>query len=197
MKNRHSSSRLLVVTICIAVSLFTYFGQSLAQRHNITIHNREPLKVLHIGKTEFNGGYSSGDILNNHYFPGILYYRHGNYEKSKSELDYFINRPHYTQMNPRQAEFFSTAHYLRGRIYFYHASGSGRQLLAKDDFEKSIQWNPDNHLSYIELSRLWIDIGNREAGFSVLKRLLELNPEDKISQQAKSILNSRKKRTRR
>ena len=191
IKRKFFQWRKQILSITIIVLSLLNINQAKPQELNITIHNREPAEIIYIRRTEIKAGHSIGDILNYHYFPGLKHYRHGNYQSAKKELDYFINRPQYTSMNPRQSEFFSTAHYLRGRIYFYHASGAGRQLLAKNDFEKSIQWDPNNHLSYLELSRVWLDIGNNNAGFAVLKRLLELEPEDKIVQQAKKLFSSK------
>jgi tetratricopeptide (TPR) repeat protein len=158
----------------------------------------EPGKIVILNRGKFvpkevttiDGGPDEGGILNAHYFPGLVLYRHANFRAAKDEMDYFINRPQYTRMNPKQAEYFSNAHYVRGTIYLYHASGMGRHVLAKKDFERSIQWNPRNYLSYLELSHVWAAVGLNDQAVSVLHRLLELKPDEAVAQQATKELNS-------
>ena len=145
-----------------------------AQSYDIKIHNRieHPPYAAH---TNIDAGPEIGGILNAHYFPGLIDYQKGNYVGAKKQIDYFLARPHYTEMNPRQPEFFSHGHYIRGVIYMYHASGPGRFILAKRDFEQSIRWNPKNYASHIQLSHVLSIVGLKEKAISILKNLLELN----------------------
>src|SRR5262245_46607356 len=68
-------------------------------------------------------GPSVGEILNFHYFPGMKYYQGGRYASAWNELSYFVERPTFTNGNPNQANYLSTAHYARGMIFLYHATG--------------------------------------------------------------------------
>src|SRR5438270_217775 len=79
-----------------------------------------------------------GNMLNAHYFPAIDFYSGGRYKEAEPQLTYVIDRPRYLEANSRQAEFMSTAYYLRGMIYFYHAAGVGRLSIAKQDFEAAL-----------------------------------------------------------
>ena len=82
----------------------------------------------------------------------------------------------------------SIAHYLRGMIYFYHAKGLGRHALAKSDFEHAIKWNNRNYTAYIELSRVYSELGFNAPATTVLERLLELKPGEEISKEAQTEL---------
>jgi tetratricopeptide (TPR) repeat protein len=118
--------------------------------------------------------------LNAHYFPGLLDYKNGNYRGAKNQMDYFLARPQYTKENPRQAEFFSNGHYIRGIIYFYHTSGRGRYIYAKKDFEQSIRWNPKNYAAYLQLSRVLSKAGQKKQAIAVLYKLLDLKPKEEF-----------------
>ena len=154
------------------------------------------IEILNSGKdvpyrrTNIDAGPSHGDILNYHYFPALQLYRRGRFYNARNDLQYLIERPQYLKMNPRQAEFLSNSHYMRGMIYLYHASGPGRHVLAKRDFEESIRWNPKNYMSYLELSHAFVSVGMKAQAISVLRRLLELNPDESVATQAKKELSS-------
>lgn len=141
------------------------------------------------GITKFNAGPMIGDILNAHYFPGLLDYSRGNYIGAIKEMDYCLNRPHYININPRGYKYLSYAHYIRGMIYFYHASGHGRYTRAKNDFEQSIGRDPENYYAYLELSRVHAAVGSKEQAVTVLKQLMGLKPPEKVTQQAKKELS--------
>jgi tetratricopeptide (TPR) repeat protein len=181
---------------CISACLSLFLGilavvtaPTLVGAEGIVIHNRARL-IPRTQKTHIDpGGPVVGDILNNHYFPGLMDYHKGQYQGAVTQMDYMIVNQRYTSRHPRQAEILSNAHYIRGMVYFYHASGRGRHVLAKKDFEESIRWNPKNYLTYIELSRLLSEISLKEEAISVLKRLLELQPEENVVRQAKKELS--------
>ena len=74
-----------------------------------------PSRVATLGatpKTKLNTGPCVGDILNFHYFPGLIDYSKGNYRYAIQQLDYVLARPEYTSMNPRQGEILSHGHYI-------------------------------------------------------------------------------------
>ena len=140
----------------------------------------------------FDFGPLIGDTLNFHLVPAVNWYNAGSYSASIADFTYVIQRPHYLNGNPRQPEFMSIAHYLRGMIYFYHAKGIGRHALAKSDFESAIKWNPRNYTAYIELSRVYSDLGFTSQATSVLKQLLDLKPNEEISTEAQAELSKLK-----
>src|SRR5688572_11484959 len=104
-----------------------------SERAKIAIINAVPLQRSDNPRIE--GGPSLGNILEAHFFPAVKYFNLGMYIWAIDDLNYTIDRPSYLDINPRQAEYLSTAHYLRGIIYLYHAEGLGRHSLAKVDFE--------------------------------------------------------------
>jgi len=179
-------TRFFILIVGVAVSGVLLLPAIAQENRNIIIENKG---FLEINKTDIDAGPSYGDILNNHYFPGLECFRHGYFSRAKAELGYLIARPDYVKSNPRQAEFMTNSHYIRGMIYLYHASGLGRHLLAKRDFEQSIRWNPKNYLAHLELSRVWSAVGKKEKAISVLKRLMVLEPDETIVQQAKKDLS--------
>lgn len=126
-----------------------------------------------------------GDMLNAHYFPGIVYYNSGYYSNANLEFAYVIGRPQYLEGNPRRGEYLSTSYYLRGLIYFDHAEGIGRYSLARADFEEALRWNPNNYQAYIDLGRLYSALGFRDQGISVIQHLLELKPDETIAAEAR------------
>ena len=145
------------------------------------------------GGTSYNAGpEGGGQILNNHYFPAIRQYNAGSYNQAEGNLSYLVERPSYIDGNPRKAQFLSTAYYLRGIIYLYHAVGVGRYTLAKNDFDSAIKWNLNNMLAYLELSRVYAALEVRDQAISVIERLLELKPDEDITQQAEAELEKLK-----
>jgi tetratricopeptide (TPR) repeat protein len=143
-------------------------------------------KPIPVRPTYFNAGAETGRILNNHYFPAIDLYDAGRYTDAEDNLTYFLDRPNYIDGNSRKQEFLSTAAYLRGMIYLYHASGVGRHSLAKQDFEAAVNWNPKNYLAYIELSRVYSELGFKEQAVTILQDLLQLDPDKEIAAEAQN-----------
>ncbi|PWT94294.1 MAG: hypothetical protein C5B54_00230 [Acidobacteria bacterium] len=129
-----------------------------------------------------------GNILNAHYFPGLNYYQAGNYRYAYNELVYVIDRPTYLAGNPNQANYLSTAYYSRGMIFAHHALGVGHLSLAKVDFENALRWNPSNYLVYLELSRVYSSLGFRDQAILQIQRLLTLQPDEKIAEEARNEL---------
>ena len=138
--------------------------------------------------TKLNTGPCVGQILNAHYFPGLIDYSKGNYRHTMQQLDYVLARPQYISMNPRQGELLSHGHYVRGMIILYHASGTGKLVRAKADFEQAIRWNANNHLPYFELSRLLSMAGLKEQATQVIHELLDKQPSEEIAQKARNEL---------
>ena len=157
------------------------------QDNEIIIHNRAHKGPLGFAnKTDFDGGPVVGDILNYHYFPGLQDYKNGNYVGAARQMDYIMrNHRFILDINPRKKEYVSTAYYLHGRIYFYHASGLGRYIQAKKDFDKAIEWNPRNYPAYLELARLLSSMELRAEATSVLQRLLASQPDEQVVQLAR------------
>lgn len=148
----------------------------------VTIINES--NTVAAGITNLDGGPVVGNMLNVHYFPGLQDYAAGRFSAALGQMNYVIGRPDYLDGNPRQAEFMSTAHYLRGMIYLYHATGIGKHKLARTDFESSIKWNPGNYIAYLELSRVYSALGFKEPAATVLRTLLALKPDAVIAQEA-------------
>ena len=139
--------------------------------------------------TEYDAGPATGDMLNQHYFPGINFFNGGRYSSALEELRYVVKRPQYLQDNPKRAEYMSTALYLCGMIYLHHARGIGNHDLAKAAFEAAINWNPNNHAAYLELSRVYSDLGLTAPAIKIINHLLKLNPEDNIAEEARAELS--------
>jgi len=139
-------------------------------------------------RTYFDTGPCVGEILNFHFYPGLGDYLDGNYRSAVGQLDYFIARPQYTVMNPKQAEYFSIAYYIRGSIFLEHASGSSRHALAINDFEASIRWNKQNYQSYLKLATAYKETQLKDRAVSVLKSLLDLHPPEEIRKEAATLL---------
>jgi len=161
----------------------------LSERDGITIHDTStgPFKGKTI--TQIDAGPVSGDILNHHYFPAIIFYNNGNYFYAMEELDYFIRNSQFTEMNPRQPEFYSTAHYLRGAIFLKHATGVRRFSLARLDFEASIKWDKRNYLSYEGLSDVFSNLGYKDKAIEVLLDFIRENPNSKFVPEANQKLD--------
>jgi tetratricopeptide (TPR) repeat protein len=137
----------------------------------------------------FDAGPSNGNMLYNHFFPGIDHYNAGRYLYAEKEFAYIIPRPYYLEGNPRRNEYMSTSHYLTGMIYLYHAEGLGRRNMAKENFEKAIQWNPNNYLAYIELARVFAELRFTKQASAVIQRLLEMRPPESVAEQARDELS--------
>ena|SRR5215510_1169102 len=134
--------------------------------------------------TEFDAGPVVGNMLNVHCFPAINAYNTGRYRRAITDFTYCIKAEAYLNGNPRKAEFLSTLYYLRGMIYFYHATGIGRHILAKSDFESAIRVNPSLHIAYLELSRVYSDLGFIPQAKSIIQHLLDMQPNKEIAAEA-------------
>jgi len=153
-----------------------------------------PVKVIDGGKpreykpTAFNAGPAAGGALNGHFFPSVIAYNTGRYGYALTDLTFLINNNRVIDDNPRKPEFMSVSHYLRGMIYLYHAQGVGRHELAKADFEAAIQWNPTNYVAYLELSRVYSDLGLYKEATSIVQHVLELKPPRDVADEAEQEL---------
>lgn len=174
------SSKIGRYLIVIVVS-FGSLSSASAQFREIKIINTG---VSHYKKTNFDAGPCVGEILNAHYFPGLEFYRNGFFTQARNEMDYTINRPSYTEGNPRQGEFLGNAHFIRGMIYFHHATGVGKLLMAKKEFEQAIRWHPKHYDARLELARIWSAVGEKQRALAVLKKLLELDPDEAVARTA-------------
>jgi tetratricopeptide (TPR) repeat protein len=169
------------------------FDQTFPQ-NEIDIHNTkpglvsEPMTNLNVGPTEPQYSINVGNILNVHFFPGLLDYSKGNYSSALSQMQYFIERPQYTKNHPQHLKFLSTAHYICGMIHLYYDFGFERYNRAKENFAKSIQLDPGNHLAYLGISRVLSAVELKEQAIYILQKLLELKPKEDITQQAKKEL---------
>jgi tetratricopeptide (TPR) repeat protein len=139
-------------------------------------------------KTEFDAGHAAGDGLNGHFFPSVIAYNTGRYNYALGDFTYIVRNHTFLDGNPRKAEFMSITHYLRGMIYLYHAKGIGRHTLAKADFEAAIKWNPANYMAYLELARVYSDLGFIKEASSLVQRLLELEPTQDVVGEAEEEL---------
>src|SRR5262245_46191399 len=144
------TSYILLLTLAVAIA---------QSNNNFQVQIIDTGEYFYASRTAVNAGPSTGDMLNFHYFPGLKYYQGGLYKNASDELRYVIDRPEYLKANANQALYLSTAHYVRGMIYFYHATGLGRLSLAKDEFESAIKWNSRNYLAHLELSRVFSSSG--------------------------------------
>src|SRR5262245_51650289 len=97
--------------------------------------------------------------LNTHLFPAINAYNVGKYTVARIDFTFVLKRGAALDGDPRQAGYLGALHYLRGMIYLYHSRGIGRHQAAKADFEAAIRWQPNNYLAYLELSRVYSDLG--------------------------------------
>jgi len=159
------------------------------------------LQIVNTGKympyqtTNIEAGPVIGRMLDFHYFPGINFYNGGRYKEAEVQFTYVILRPHYLEANSRQAEFMSTAYYLRGMIYLYHAKGVGRHTQAKADFEAALRWNPLNYIVYLELSHIYSSLGFPDQAESIIRHLLDLKPDQSIADEAQKDLNKLPQKT--
>ena len=184
------SMRNILTMLAIVFSfIYVHTDQALAVHDGLIIET--PSSVATLGatpQTKLNTGPCTGNILNIHYFPGLIDYSKGNYRYAMQQLDYVLARPQYTSMNPRQGELLSHGHYIRGMIILYHTSGTGKLVRAKVDFEQAIQWNANNHLPYFELARLLSMAGLKEQATQVIHKLLDKQPSEEITQKARNEL---------
>src|SRR5215831_9765844 len=177
---------------CFAFFLLVLFGGGPLQ--DTPDIDRSRITIIDTGKpvtfewTNINAGPAVGNMLNVHFYPGMNYYNAARYVPAEGEFTYVVSNSWALDANPRRAEYLSTAHYLRGMIYFYHAIGPGRYSLARADFQASIKWNPNNHMSYIELSRVYSSLGFRDQAISILQNLLALGPDEKITTEVENEL---------
>ena len=184
------STRNILETLVIIFSFISvYTDQALAVHDGLIIETPSSVATLNATpETKLNTGPCAGNILNIHYFPGLSDYSKANYRYAIQQLDYVLARPQYTSMNPRQGELLSHGHYVRGMILLYHASGTGRLVRAKADFEQAIRWNVNNHLPYFELARLLSMAGLKEQATQVIHQLLDKQPSEEIAQKARNEL---------
>jgi len=164
-------------------------GQNLAGIDPARIEIIDTGKFIPYAATDIEAGPVTGNILNFHYFPAVNFYNGGRYKEAEEQFSYVILRPHYLEANPKRAEFMSISHYLRGMIYFYHANGVGRHSLAKADFEAALKWNPQNYVVFLELSRIYSNLGFQQEASSVLRHLLDLKPDEETARQAQMELD--------
>jgi tetratricopeptide (TPR) repeat protein len=166
------------------------FDQTFSQ-NEIEIHNAqpglgsEPPTNLNVGATDPQYSINVGNILNFHFFPGLLDYSKGNYSSALGQMQYFIKHPQYTKDHPQHLKFLSTAYYICGMIHLHYDFGYERYDRAKENFEKSIQADSGNHLAYLGFSRLLSAVEQKEQAIYILQHLLELKPKEEIAQQAK------------
>ena len=181
-------ARRFLIVACYALACLAAFQTLWAQqdRAGVQIFNlkQTPMK----GMTHFDTGPCVGEILNAHFYPGLEEYLDGNYANAVAQMDYFIARPQYTEMNPKQAEYFSIAHYIRGSIFLEHARGTGRYALAINDFEASIRWNKHNYQSYLKLATACKEAQLKDRAISTLKMLLDMNLPEQIREEAATML---------
>jgi hypothetical protein len=184
--------------MCAAVaSLVCFFRESLqasieptrtqVERGNIEVLNSgKPVPYQPTTFTEL--GPQVGEILNAHYFPAVNYYIHANYVNANDQLSYVLMRPSYLDGNPNQAQYLSTAYYMRGMIFLYHANGVGRLTLAREDFAAAISWNPRNYPAYLELSAVFSTFGLKDQAAAILRSLIDLNPDPDVRAAAEAKL---------
>src|SRR5262249_45293673 len=172
--------------LVVTVALLGGWGpvDSPAQTGPLVIRNEGrilPYQVTHYpaGPTHAAAAVNVGNILNAHYYPGVKYYLSGNYAYAKNEMDYVLARPQYIENHPRRQEYLSNAYYIRGMIYFHHASGAGKYVLARSDFDEAIKLNAANHPAQLELARMMARAGQRDEAVAKLNRLLDEGPAAK------------------
>src|SRR5215831_12856042 len=173
--------------MCLAAILLIAFWQSipgLPQSDNITVvDGNKPCKPYVF--TDFAG---IEPWLNAHLFPAINAYNVGKYNAARIDFTFVLKRIAALNGDPRQAVYVGALHYLRGMIYLYHAKGIGRHQAAKDDFEAAIKWQPNNYLAYLELSRVYSDLGFVPPATAILQQLLDLKPDEAIAKEAQNEL---------
>lgn len=174
---------LLTIAFCMFGIVF-FQSQVMA---NIVIKDSK-LSSSNTDLVDIQLGPETEQVTKLHFFPGMKSYINGRYKNASKDLEFFIRYPAQTVRNPFHTELHSSAHYMLGMIYFYHASGKGRLIRARQHFEYSIKWNPRNYKSYIELAHLFSSIELKDHAASVLHRLLELQLPEDVERRAKNIL---------
>ena len=134
--------------------------------------------------TNYDVGPCVGNVLNVCFFPGLEEYKDGQYRFALEQMNRFLERPQYTSQNPKQAEYHSLGHYIRGMIYLYHAQGLGRHQLAIKDFLESIRWSPKSYSSYFELSQAYAELGLYTDAIETIERLISVEPDPATRQDA-------------
>ena len=178
---------LVVVTSATAAALQAQSSQYERERSKIAIENTGGQRTM-TERTTVDAGPSVGDMLNFHFFPGLQDYGAGMYSYAERQMTYVIDKPEYLSGNVRAAEFMSTAHYIRAMVFAHHAKGIGARNLARSDFEAAIHYNPRNYVAYLELSRMYINLGFKPEAQLILNRLVELKPDEKTLQEARKLL---------
>ena len=144
------------------------------------------------GPTDLESAINNGNILNAHYYPGLNFYSRANYRDAKNQMDYVIARPTYIEKNPKASQILSVAYFIRGSIYFRHASGLGRLNLAKNDLEESIKLNSGNYLARLELARLTATLNQKPEAITMLDELLKAPLTANLRQEAQTDLQALK-----
>jgi hypothetical protein len=163
-----------------------------ATSEDIAITNENPGMTM-TSMTNYDAGPCTGGILNAHFYPGLQDYMKGNHAYAKQQMDYFLARPDYTSINPRQGQYLSLAYYIRGMIYQYHASGIGRHALAAADFKNSIQTDSKNYLAYIELARVYTSLDRKKDAVRTLESVLKFKIPPAIEIEVKAELTNLQK----
>jgi tetratricopeptide (TPR) repeat protein len=178
---------LFLLIIMHTVRAAPVFSQSSDIIEKIRVENLRT-DISETGRTRFPAGPSTGDILNWHFFPGLEDFKNGNYGYALKQMDYFLERPHYTSGNPKQSEFISTAYFIRGSIYLDHAEGIGRLGKALNDFKAALNWQDDNYSAMIGLARVYIASDRDDDAKNVLELLLSKDPSDLYVTEANKLL---------
>jgi tetratricopeptide (TPR) repeat protein len=131
-----------------------------------------------------------GQWFNAHFFPGVRAYGAGCYREAYDQFTYCLERSSYLDGNANQVFYLTTAYYLRGMIFLYHASGPGRLTLAKQDFEAAIQLNDQNYPAHLELAHVFSSAGLKDQAIQALQRLIELKPDKETLERAEGELKS-------
>lgn len=177
------------LAILIGMPVRSGAEQTVPQADRVKIRIIDAEKPSPFIMTGMNAGPSVGNMLGNHFFPGVDYYNAGRYMYAQIELAYVLERPAYLDGNPRRNDFMSVAHYLTGMIYMYHADGLGRRNVAAEHFDQAIEWNPDNYIAYLELARVYAELRLTKQASAIVQRLLDSNPPEDIQAQARNELD--------
>ena len=177
------------LAIIIGIPVRSGAEQTVPQADRVKIRIIDAEKPSPYIVTRVDAGPSVGNMLGNHFFPGIDHYNAGRYMYAQIELTYVLERPAYLDGNRHRNDFMSVAHYLSGMIYMYHADGLGRRNVAAEHFDQAIEWNPDNHIAYLELARVYAELRLTKQASAIVQRLLDSNPPEDIQAQARNELD--------
>jgi hypothetical protein len=75
-----------------------------------------------IDYTNIDAGPVVGNMLNAHYFPGLIAFNRGSYGEAHAQFSFVVQRAFALDANARQAEFMSTAYYLRRSGDYHHST---------------------------------------------------------------------------